>query len=330
MRVLLLAFVLAPLHAADLPEWPGFAGPHRNWSSDSHGLANAWPAGGPKKLWSRALGEGYSGVAVDNGTLYTMYRRGDQEVAIALEGKSGKTLWEFAYDARIGEKLAMENGLGPHATPLVAGDRVFTVGIDARLHAFDKRTGKVVWQKDLYKVFPGSTPMDRGYACSPLAYKDTLILTLGGAGHAVVALKQSDGSLVWGTPDDYKNAFGSPLSITVDGQDQLITFLNDQGRGDVVGVVAGVDPTNGKLLWTHPHPTNWGLNIALPLWGEDHILFVSCAYSGGSRALELKRQSAKTTVKELWHNNNMRIHHGTMYASAIWCSDRAAISVLRR
>jgi hypothetical protein len=49
------------------------------------------------------------------------------------------------------------------------------------------------------------------------------------------------------------------------------------------------------------------------LWGDDHILFVSCAYSGGSRALELKRDGAKTTVKELWHNNNMRIHHGTMY-----------------
>src|ERR1043166_2152797 len=248
MTGLVFLAILSPLLAADLPEWPGFAGPHRDWTADARGLANAWPAEGPKKLWTRALGEGYSGIAIDHGVLFTMYRRGEQEVATALDAKTGKTLWEFAYDAPIG-KMAMENGLGPHSTPQVVGDRVFTVGINAWLHALDKKTGKVLWKKDLYKDFPGSTGMGRGYSCSPLPYKDTIVLTLGGAGHAVVALKQSDGSIGWATPDAYSNAPGSPMLIKVDGQDQLVTFLNDKGRGDVVGVIAGVDPSNGKLLW---------------------------------------------------------------------------------
>jgi outer membrane protein assembly factor BamB len=263
-------------------------------------------------LWTRPLGEGYSGIDVDNGVLYTMYRRGDQEVAAALDAKTGKTIWEHPYDAKIRSGMGMENGLGPHSTPLVVGDRVFTVGILAHLFAFQKKTGKILWEKDLYKDFPGSTSMDRGYACSPLAYKDNIILSLGGAGHAVIALKQSDGALVWGTEQDYRNAPGSPVLIKLDGQDQVVTFLNEKARGDVAGVVAGLDPNNGKILWTHPHPTNWGLNIALPVWGEDHILFVSCAYSGGARALQLTKQGDKTIVKELWHNNNLRIHHGTM------------------
>ena len=56
-------------------EWPQFAGPHRNFTSDAKGLANSWPASGPKKLWSRDLGDGYSGIAVDGAVLYTMYRR---------------------------------------------------------------------------------------------------------------------------------------------------------------------------------------------------------------------------------------------------------------
>jgi hypothetical protein len=30
-------------------EWPQFAGPHRNFTSDAKGLANFWPASGPKK-----------------------------------------------------------------------------------------------------------------------------------------------------------------------------------------------------------------------------------------------------------------------------------------
>jgi outer membrane protein assembly factor BamB len=170
----MLTLLLATLTiAADLPEWPGFAGPNRNWSTNSKGLASSWPATGPKKLWSRALGEGYSGIAVDNGVLYTMYRRGDEEVVAALDAKSGKTIWEHPYDAKIVKGMGMENGPGPHSTPLVVGDRVFTVGILARLFAFNKKTGKIIWEKDLYKDFAGSSFMGRGYACSPLAYKDT-------------------------------------------------------------------------------------------------------------------------------------------------------------
>ena len=37
-------------------------------------LASSWPAGGPKKLWSRALGEGHSSIVVEDGRLYTLYR----------------------------------------------------------------------------------------------------------------------------------------------------------------------------------------------------------------------------------------------------------------
>jgi hypothetical protein len=69
--------------AGNLPEWPQFGGPNRNFMVDSKGLAVTWPAEGPKRLWMRPLGEGYSGISVDQGTLYTMYRKGEQEVAIA-------------------------------------------------------------------------------------------------------------------------------------------------------------------------------------------------------------------------------------------------------
>jgi hypothetical protein len=46
-----------------------------------------------KKLWSRELGEGY-GVTVDGGVLYTMCGHGNQEVVLAADAASGKTLWE--------------------------------------------------------------------------------------------------------------------------------------------------------------------------------------------------------------------------------------------
>ena len=85
MKNLCLLCIAVSATAANLPEWPQFGGPNRNFMVDVKGLATAWPEGGPKKLWSRPLGEGYSTVAVDNGTLFTMYRKGDNEVVIAME-----------------------------------------------------------------------------------------------------------------------------------------------------------------------------------------------------------------------------------------------------
>jgi outer membrane protein assembly factor BamB len=87
---LISASLAATLVAADLPEWPQFGGPHRNFMTDSTGLAAQWSAAGPPQLWSRALGEGYSGIAVDHGMLYTMYRNGADEVVIALDAATGR------------------------------------------------------------------------------------------------------------------------------------------------------------------------------------------------------------------------------------------------
>jgi outer membrane protein assembly factor BamB len=194
----------------------------------------------------------------------------------------------------------MENGSGPHSTPLVFGNCVYTIGVLAKMHAFDKKTGKMVWQKDLYKDFPGSTFMDRGYPVSPIAYKDTIIVKLGQYGHAVVALNPRDGSLVW-QKQNFKNAPSTPIIVNVDGQDQLVPTFSDE--------VVGLDPSNGNLLWSHPHSTSWGLNISTPVWGPDNLLFISSAYNGGARVLHLAQSGGKTKVEELWSGNRMRVHH---------------------
>ena len=74
-----------------------------------------------------------------------------------------------------------------------------------------------------------------------------------------------------------------------------------------------MDPSHGQTLWSHPHKTDWGLNISTPVWSPgDHLLFVSSAYSVGSRAIELHRRVDKTTVAEKWFSNRMRVHIGTV------------------
>jgi hypothetical protein len=41
-------------------------------------------------------------------------------------------------------------------------------------------------------------------------------------------------------------------------------------------------------------------------------LFISSAYSGGSRVLNLSRSEGKTVVKELWHSPRLQAHFGTV------------------
>ena len=67
---------------------------------------------------------GSSSVVVDSSRLYTMYRDGDNEVVVALESATGKTLWEYKYPAVFLKGMNMNTGPGPHATVLVAGSRL--------------------------------------------------------------------------------------------------------------------------------------------------------------------------------------------------------------
>ena len=74
--------------------WRQLGGPHRNFRVDSAVAATAWGAGGPTRLWSRSLGEGYSSILADGDLLVTMYRQDDDEVIIALDAATGATRWQ--------------------------------------------------------------------------------------------------------------------------------------------------------------------------------------------------------------------------------------------
>src|SRR5262245_52274988 len=190
----LVAAVLAvsPCSSAD---WTVWGGPHRSFQVESPDrLADSWPSDGPKKLWQRELGEGYSAIAVRGDTLYTMYRReaaawqiftSDQEVVAALDAKTGRTKWAFGYNVR----FRSDQGSGPHVMPQVIGDLVFSVGATGKLHALRADNGTLVWKRDLYEEF-GATRDLFGYSSHPLPYRDRLIVVNGGKDKAIAALEQ--------------------------------------------------------------------------------------------------------------------------------------------
>src|SRR6266849_2902802 len=129
--------------------WTQWGGPHRNFTTEASGLKSTWPATGPKVMWKRPLGEGYSSPSVEAGILYTMYGRSGQEIVTAIDAATGKTLWEHSTPLTF-RSDAPEMGNGPYSTPLLAGDRVFTAGVSGRLQCLDKKTGKLLWTQMLW------------------------------------------------------------------------------------------------------------------------------------------------------------------------------------
>ena len=300
-------------------QWPQWGGLNRNFMTEAAGLADKWPEGGPTKLWDRELGDGYSTILVDAGVLYTMYRVGDDEFTVALDAQSGKTLWEHK-NASPFTDLMKQFGPGPSSTPLLSGDRLYSIGTNAVLHCFDKKTGKVIWKHDLPADFNAPIP-GRGYCCSPIAYKNTIIVPVDRKrddddgdgeseekdsasekpeGQTLIAFDREDGHVVWKS-QDYRITYSSPILIEFAGEKQLVFLMNKE--------MMGVNPANGDLLW-HQAFEPEGANFPTPLWNGNDLIFCSSAYDSGSRLIKLTKKDGKTTPEELWYSRKMRIHHG--------------------
>ncbi len=288
--------------AAALPaagqEWPQWGGPERDFRIADASLAAAWPADGPPQRWHRPLGEGYSAIVVSGDRLYTMYRRrDDEEIVIALAAADGETVWEHRYEVDLGG-LRLGYGKGPHSTPLIADSRVFAAGTAGTLSVLDATNGEPLWSHELWGAM-GGNEIARGYGASPIAYRDTVILPVGGAGSGVVAFAQEDGRVVWKS-QDFEASQSSPILIEVAGHQQLVIFVAD--------TVAALDPATGESLWQHPHRSTAVYNVSTPVWGAGDLLFTSSAYGSGSRILRLAYEGEQPTVEELWHTTRMKVH----------------------
>ncbi len=322
-RLACFALLIAGLTGCAAPaQWLRWGGPHGNFMVESRGLASAWPDDGPTKLWHRELGAGYSSIVVADGVLYTMYEADEVARTVALDAQTGEAIWEQPVPSSF---KGTEFGRGPSSTPLIAKDRLFVVGSDAVLYCFNRKTGALLWRHDLPAEFGAPVPMF-GYSCSPIAYEGMVILPVDrkrpdapgseppgeavdpSIAQSLMAFDQQTGDVVWRS-QDFPIDYSSPAMINLDGEDQLVLLMRK--------FIMGVDPNSGELLWQHevlPVPEE---NIATPLWTGDDLLFLSAAYSSGSRVIKLTKSGEQTVPEELWYSRKLRI----LQANAIRIGD---------
>jgi outer membrane protein assembly factor BamB len=278
-------------------DWPQWRGPNRDGRSAERGLMKAWPQNGPPLAWrATGMGEGYSSFATSNGRLYTLGARGDREYVIALDAATGKQLWATPHGRRFGN----DRGDGPRGTPTIEGDRVYAFGASGDLSVLESGTGKVIWTVNVLQKFGGSN-ITWGLSESPLVLRDRILINAGARDASVVALRKTDGSLIWRSQSD-QAGYSSPVLHEVGGIRQAIFFTGQRALA--------LDVDNGRLLWSYDRVSNRTANIATPIVRANRV-FLSSDYGTGAALLELTPGNGTVTAKEIYFTNDMRNHHAS-------------------
>jgi outer membrane protein assembly factor BamB len=296
-RVLLwgaLGLLVCPLPAAD---WPQFLGPQRNGTVPEKDLTLPWPAGGPRLLWRCPVGEGYSGPVVVGGRLILFHRLGGEEVVEAMTADRGQRLWRFAYPCDYEDDFGVGNG--PRATPLVAGRRVYTLGVTGWLHCLDLEDGRLLWKRDLVRDY--AVPQNFfGVGSSPVLAGSRLLLNLGGKEAGILALEADSGKEVWRATRDGAS-YASPLLASLAGRPTAVFFTRQ-------GVVL-LDPDSGAVRYQRRwrSRSQASVNAASPVVVGD-LVFVSACYETGALLLRVRPQG----VEEVWHSDAaLSCHYNT-------------------
>jgi outer membrane protein assembly factor BamB len=288
--VLFVAIAALCARPANPSDWPQWAGPLRDFGATKVSLDEKADFAAIRKVWSAPCGSGNSGIVVGNGTAFTMYHNNGKEFVIALSLKDGKPIWKREFAVKTGDFMDLEFGLGPHSTPLIAQQRLFCVGLTGRLSALDVKTGETIWQKELWENGK-STKLERGFAASPVAFEDAIIVPVGGKGQSIQSFAVKDGRLLW-QKHDFVSAYASPLVTKLVGRSQLIAYMDQN--------LVGLHPQNGRILWQHPIPTVRYVNCTSPLVASNNVIVVNTC--DGLRGLQLSVDQGKFSIREMWSN----------------------------
>ena len=161
-------------------DWPQWRGPNRDGLAPASRIATAWPEAGPRQVWRKPLGEGFSGISVSGSRAYTMYADESSEYVVSLNVADGSEVWIL----RTGAKFMEGHGNGPRCTPTVVGNRVYTMGASGELLALEAETGHIIWKHNLRRKFRSKRP-SWGFTSSPLVEDNMVLVEGGGSGRTI-------------------------------------------------------------------------------------------------------------------------------------------------
>jgi outer membrane protein assembly factor BamB len=291
--------------------WPQFRGPERNGVSTETGLDESWSEDGPREVWRRPLGPGFSAISIVGGRLYTAY---SDETEAGEDGELVGTEYVAAFDAATGEeiwrqetgpKLFDEFGHGPRSTPTIDGGVLFTLTGHGSIIALATEDGEKRWEVDIKETF-GSRQAFYGFSTSVLVEDGVVIADVGGPeakSHA--GLDRKTGEVLWtgGDPSRWGPGYSSVLPADIGGQRQLIHLAGNKLRS--------VD-ASGKEQWAFDWPP--GESHSMPVFIPPDKVYASGAEGVGAHVVQVKSEGDGFVAEEVWTSNVMRNHFSsTLY-----------------
>lgn len=192
--------------------------------ASSDGTLTALDADKGRQLWRGSAGGPLSAGVGSDGRVAAVVTRDGQVVAL----EAGKVLWKRPITTRV------------VTAPLVAGERVFVVGVDRSVTAFDAQNGARLWT--VQRPGEALTLAQSGVIA---AFKDTLLV---GQGPRLAGIDPSNGAVRWEVP------LASPRGSNE--VERLADLVGPAVRvEDVVcarafqAAVGCVNAESGKLVW---------------------------------------------------------------------------------
>ena len=228
---------LALVSSASAADWARFRGP------DGGGVYEAAPA--PLEMrpdggfvWKRAVPAGKSSPILVAGRVLLTAHQGEQLLTMALDQKSGETLWTRSLPrAQVDDRNENNDAAAP--TPVSDGERVFVFFADFGLAAYSL-AGEELWRRPL-----GPFTSPHGIASSPLFVDGMLVLMLEQRDDgAVLGVDASTGEVRWKAPrpPTLGGSFATPVAYRAPAGDLHAVVMSPFE-------LAGYHPRTGEKLW---------------------------------------------------------------------------------
>jgi outer membrane protein assembly factor BamB len=276
----------AALLTAQAPtqDWPAWRGPAANGVSTTAKPPTEWSESKNVRWKVEIPGRGSASPIVWRDRVYvltavpagaelaashTATKARNRYVVMALERKTGKTVWErTAREEEPHEGTHNQFGTWASSSAITDGD-VLIASFESRgIYGYDL-TGKKLWEVDL-----GDKRMrnEFGEGTTPALYKDRVFLVWDHQGESfIVALDKRTGKELWRTNRDEIDSWATPLVVEANGKAQVVTSGMRRVRS--------YDTETGALVWEMAGLT---MNpIPSPVFG-DGIVYLMSGFRGNS------------------------------------------------
>jgi outer membrane protein assembly factor BamB len=255
---MLLLSVLAPAE-----NWTEFRGPTGQGHSRERGLPLTWSET-ENVAWKVPIpGRGWSSpVMVDDQIWLTAAMDDGRSLrALCLNGDTGRVVYNVEVFQLTDPGAVHQKNSHASPTPILEGDRVY-LHFGSHGTACITRSGQIVWKTQELKYYHRHGP-----GGSPVVYGDLLIVSCDGYDiQFVVALDKHTGKIRWKSPRKGYQAYTTPLTIQVNGKDQLIS----PGAHRAVAY----EPLTGKEIWSVRYGDGYS-NVPRPVFGHGLVFICS-------------------------------------------------------